>query len=96
MNNNRLWSLYTTAEEQLLKDGAIALDAYGVGDLSRLPADKDAIRAVEDKARIVGYTRLIRRSIRRKGMETETGKAEIDLWTRELLELLERVDTLVF
>ena len=58
--------------------------------------DEDAIRAVEDKARIVGYTRLIRRSIRRKGMETETGKAEIDLWTRELLELLERVDTLVF
>ena len=58
--------------------------------------DAARLREVEDKARVVGYTRLIRRSIRRKGLETENGKAEIELWTRELLELLERVDTLVF
>ena len=54
------------------------------------------IREVEDKARIIGYTRMIRRSIRRNGLETEKGRAEINLWKEELLELLERTDTLVF
>ena len=58
--------------------------------------DEEKIRAVEDKARIVGYTRMIRRSIRRHGLESEAGRAEIDLWTRELVELLGRTDTLLF
>ncbi len=54
------------------------------------------LREVEDKARILGYTRMIRRSIRRKGLETEAGRAEIELWKKELLELLEKTDTLTF
>ncbi|MBQ6475386.1 MAG: anti-sigma factor antagonist [Clostridia bacterium] len=54
------------------------------------------IREVEDKARIIGYARMIRRSIRRKGMETPEGRAEIELWKGELLELLEKTDTLLF
>ena len=56
--------------------------------------DDEVIRDVEDKARIVGYTRLIRRSIRRKGLETEKGRAEIEHWTKELCELLDRTDSL--
>ena len=58
--------------------------------------DEEMIREVEDKARIVGYTRMIRRSIRRGGLENPEGKAEIDLWTRELKELLDRTDNLLF
>ena len=58
--------------------------------------DEAKIKEVEDKARIVGYTRLIRRSIRRKGLETEKGRAEIEHWKSELLDLLEKTDTLVF
>jgi anti-sigma regulatory factor (Ser/Thr protein kinase) len=54
------------------------------------------LREVENKARIVGYARMIRRSIRRKGLETEKGRAEIELWKKELLELLEKTDTLLF
>lgn len=54
------------------------------------------IREVENKARIIGYTRLIRRGIRRGETETERGQAENALWTRELIELLETVDTLTF
>ena len=54
------------------------------------------IKEVEDKARIVGYTRLIRRSIRRKGLEDEQRKQEIEHWKAELLALLEKTDTLVF
>ena len=57
---------------------------------------EDRIREVENKARIVGYTRLIRRSIRRKGMETEKGRKEIDHWKKELIELLGETDTLLF
>lgn len=54
------------------------------------------LREVEDKARIIGYARMIRRSIRRRGLETEKGRAEIALWKEELLELLERTDKLTF
>ena len=54
------------------------------------------IREVEDKARIIGYTRMIRRSIRRGGLETEAGRAEIDFWKQRLLDLLEQYDTLLF
>lgn len=58
--------------------------------------DDAKAKAVEDKARIVGYIRLIRRSIRRSGLESETGRAEIRLWEEELLDLLPRIDTLLF
>ena len=58
--------------------------------------DEETLRDVEDKARVVGYTRLIRRSIRRQGLEDPEKAAEIDLWKTHLLELLEHVDSLVF
>ena len=54
------------------------------------------IKEVEDKARIIGYTRLIRRAIRRNGLETEKGQKEIAHWKAELIELLEKTDTLLF
>ena len=57
---------------------------------------ENKIKEVEDKARIIGYTRMIRRSIRRRGLETEEGRAAISLWKSELLELLDKVDTLLF
>lgn len=58
--------------------------------------DEDVLRSVEDKARIIGYTRLIRRSIRRGGLEDEKKRAEIEHWKSELIELLEKTDTLLF
>ncbi|MBO6039967.1 MAG: anti-sigma factor antagonist [Oscillospiraceae bacterium] len=54
------------------------------------------IREVENKARILGYTRMIRRSIRRKGLENEKSRAEIARWKEHLLELLDKTDTLLF
>ena len=59
-------------------------------------SDEKRIREIEDKARIIGYTRMIRRSIRRHKLETEEGRAEIELWKKNLLELLERTDSLFF
>lgn len=58
--------------------------------------DEEMIRQVEDKARIIGYTRLIRRLIRRNGLETEEGRKQIEHWKKELLTLLEQYDTLIF
>ncbi|MCR5576514.1 MAG: ATP-binding protein [Oscillospiraceae bacterium] len=54
------------------------------------------LREVEDKARIVGYTRLIRRGYNRGFQDSEKGRAELEHWTQELLELLEKTDTLLF
>ena len=58
--------------------------------------NENDINEVENKARIIGYTRMIRRSIRRKGLETEDGRKEIELWKKELIELLQKTDTLLF
>ena len=49
---------------------------------------------IENKARIVGYTRLIRRSIRRGGLESD--KETIDFYIANLIDLLHKTDTLMF
>jgi len=54
------------------------------------------ISEVEDKARIIGYARMIRRSIRRGGLENEEEKATIEHWKNELIGLLAKYDTLLF
>ena len=58
--------------------------------------DAVKLRDAEEKIRIVSYTRLLSRSIRHRENETETGKHEFSLWKGELLELLEKADTLLF
>ena len=54
------------------------------------------IQAVEDKAKIIGYTRIMRRSIRRNGLNTEEGRALIENCKTKLIDMAERVDTLLF
>ena len=58
--------------------------------------DEAEIRKTEEKIRIVSYTRLLSRSIRHREYETETGSHEFGLWKSELLELLDKTDTLLF
>ena len=58
--------------------------------------NEEELTEIENKARIVGYSRLIRRSIRRGETETEKGRSEVELWTAELLELLSKTDSLYF
>ena len=58
--------------------------------------DEQKLDEVENKGRIIGYARMIRRSIRRKGLETPDGRAEIELWKKELIELLNSTETLLF
>ncbi|MBQ9890175.1 MAG: anti-sigma factor antagonist [Firmicutes bacterium] len=58
--------------------------------------NEKTVLEVEDKARVVGYARIIRRSMRHGGLETEKGRAEIEFWKERLIEVLGRVDSLVF
>ena len=58
--------------------------------------DPARITEVENKARIIGYTRLARRLIRRHGLEDEQGKREIETYVNHICELLEQVDSLTF
>ena len=59
-------------------------------------ADEETLREIEQKAMIVGYMRIMRRRIRRKGFESEAGRAEIENCRRHLEELLPKVDSLLF
>ena len=58
--------------------------------------NENVIREFENKARILSYTRLIRHNYKHHLTDTEQGKAEVELWTKELMELLEVTDTLCF
>jgi hypothetical protein len=58
--------------------------------------DEERFREVEDKAMIIGYTRIMRREIRRNGLNTESGRAVIENCRKVLKELLPKVDTLLF
>lgn len=58
--------------------------------------DEKRIREVEQKAQLVGYTRLMRRSIRRGALDTEEGRNTIDLYRGHIVELLDRINTLEF
>ena len=58
--------------------------------------DEARIREVESKAMIIGYTRILRRTIRRIGVDTEFGKKQIALCKEYLGRLLPATDTLTF
>ena len=58
--------------------------------------DEEAVTAIENKLRCVAYARLIDWNTRHKDPGDKTGMAERELWTRELLELLDKVESLDF
>ena len=58
--------------------------------------DEETLRARAEQAMLIGYTRLMRRTIRRNGFETETGRRAIACYRDHILDLLTRVDTLIW
>ncbi len=58
-------------------------------------ADENTVRAVERKAMLIGYARLMRRTIRREA-DTESGRAVIASCKKHIGELLPTIDTLDF
>ena len=56
--------------------------------------DETRIREIEDKIRVLGYARIIRRCIRKNRIATDSGRKEYDNAVRSICELLDRVDDL--
>jgi len=59
-------------------------------------SDPAVLDSVERKAKIIGFTRIMRRTIRRKGLETEAGRALINRCAEILSDLVFVENTLVF
>ena len=58
--------------------------------------DEQRVNEVEAKAKIIGLTRLMRREIRRDGLKCEASRRMIEACRDNLIQLLPRVDSLVF
>ena len=58
--------------------------------------DEAVLKSVEDKAELVGNTRLMRRCLRRAEYESEEGRAFIEFCKKRFGELLPTIDTLTF
>lgn len=58
--------------------------------------DEQKIEEVRKKAMLIGYTRLLRRLIRRDGFNDPQGKLEIELYKQHICDLLDEVDSLEF
>jgi len=58
--------------------------------------DENRIAEINDKSALIGYTRLMRRLIRRNGLETEEGRKTIDFYKNQILTLLDKIDVLTF
>ncbi len=58
--------------------------------------DEEILRSYEDRAKVIGYTRMMRRTIRRNGLNTEEGRALIEHCAKSISELLGRIDSLSF
>ena len=56
--------------------------------------DKATLCEVENKARVIGYTRLLRRSVRRP--DEDGAKEKIAYYKKKLIEVINKVDTLEF
>ena len=56
--------------------------------------DKATLCEVENKARVIGYTRLLRRSVRRP--DEDGAKEKIAYYKEKLIEVINKVDTLEF
>ena len=74
----------------------LLMAAKTANEMNPVKISQGLIRDVEDKAKIIGYMRLLRRIIRRNGLDSEKGRREIECYRSHLTDLLPRVDSLTF
>ena len=58
--------------------------------------DAEVLRDVEQKAQVICFMRLMRRTVRHTGLDTDRGQREMSICRKKLDYLLECVDTLTF
>ena len=56
--------------------------------------DQAKLDEVEDKAKVIGFTRLLRRLIRRGGQDAELSHANIELYIKEISRIVPTIDSL--
>ncbi|MBQ6505644.1 MAG: anti-sigma factor antagonist [Flexilinea sp.] len=103
-----LASIYNAYEGYSVLNHAIVKDFLGINfetasafwrkslELYLETDDETILNDVENKAKIIGYTRIMRRTIRRNGLNTEESRALIDYCRSVLTDLLPKTDTLLF
>ena len=88
-NPSGVLEFYGLPYETTTKLWATLLEKYFNGDKAKM-------QEVELKAKIIGYARMLRRTVRRVGKDTEEGKGLIELCQKHLAELIPLVDSLDF
>ena len=78
------------SQETCLKIWSLVLRDYFETD------DEAVLRTRERQASLIGYTRLMRRRIRRGGLDDAVGQKEISCYKEHILQLLEQLDTLIW
>lgn len=58
--------------------------------------DKDFIDKITAKAAVLGYARILRRIIKRVGIDTEDGKKQYEYYKEKLLTALSKIDSLTW
>lgn len=58
--------------------------------------DKDFIDKITAKAAVLGYARILRRIIKRVGLDTEGGKKQYEYYKEKLLTALSKIDSLTW
>ncbi len=58
--------------------------------------DDEFIESVKDKATLIGHTRIMRRLIRRNGLNDEFGRKVIENSKNRIIEMLDKVDSLTW
>jgi len=56
--------------------------------------DPEEIKKQDNKSRLLGFVRLMRRSIRRNALDTEEGRALIEMYKNEIIRLTDEVNEL--
>ena len=88
-NPSGVLEFYGLPYETTTKLWATLLEKYFNGDKAKM-------QEVELKAKIIGYARMLRRTVRRVGKDTEEGKGLIELCQKHLAELIPLADSLDF
>ncbi len=58
--------------------------------------DKTVLEEYEKKAMAIGYVRIMRRTIRRNGFDTEEGRRDIETAKKHIIELVDEISSLKF
>ena len=58
--------------------------------------NEEKLAEIENKAKLIGYTRLMRRLIRRGGLDTEDGRKTIEFYRENIIQLVDITDKLTF